>query len=318
MERVKELDLAHRNRLRSSRQLTLTLRYLSGLASAFGRPTLPTWARRVRRPDPDKLAITFVGHATVMVTTPRTRILIDPLLSDHLFLLRRARAAGVVDEDLRDVGLVLISHAGFDRLHRPSLDRLPRAATVIVPPRCAELVSSLGFARVIELGTGSDFGYQDVEVIAVPARHRGARGLGGRGDGSGYIIRSGGMTVYSAGGTGYFSGFTSIGKRFRPDAALLPIGGYEPGTLRDSHMSPLDAAYAFEDLQARVMIPVRHGDFALGYEHLDEPVEWLRDVARERGLEDRVAILAPGQTCFLRRPAEPEIPIEVLEEDVPC
>jgi L-ascorbate metabolism protein UlaG (beta-lactamase superfamily) len=90
--------------------------------------------------------------------------------------------------------------------------------------------------------------------------------------------------VYVAGDTGYFSGFIEIGRRFRPDIALLPISGYEPASFREEHMSPLDAVYAFEDLRARVLIPTSYGSFPLSYESLEAPLEWLNDIMRARGL----------------------------------
>ena len=90
--------------------------------------------------------------------------------------------------------------------------------------------------------------------------------------------------VYVAGDTGYFSGFIEIGRRFRPDIALLPIAGYEPASFREEHMSPLDAVYAFEDLAARVLIPTSYGSFPLSYEPLDAPLEWLHEIMRARGL----------------------------------
>ena len=75
------------------------------------------------------------------------------------------------------------------------------------------------------------------------------------------MVRTPRHVVYVAGDTGYFSGFIEIGRRFRPDIALLPIAGYEPASFREEHMSPLDAVYAFEDLRARVMIPTSYGSF---------------------------------------------------------
>jgi hypothetical protein len=61
-------------------------------------------------------------------------------------------------------------------------------------------------------------------------------------------------------------------------------------------MSPLDALYAFEDLRARLMIPIHHGAFALSYERVDEPARWLGELVRERGLDAHVRILAPGES----------------------
>ena len=46
-----------------------------------------------------------------------------------------------------------------------------------------------------------------------------------------------------------------------PGKALLPIAGYEPLAMRETHMSPLDALYALEDLRADVLIPIAHGSF---------------------------------------------------------
>ena len=121
----------------------------------------------------------------------------------------------------------------------------------------------------------------------MPARHSGVRGLGdyARRGAAGYVLRSQGTTLYFAGDTGYFSGFAEIGRRFNPDVALLPIGGYEPAGFRDEHMSPLDAIYAFEDLGARVLIPIAHGSFPLSYEPLEAPTAWLRQLARPAGLK---------------------------------
>jgi hypothetical protein len=61
-------------------------------------------------------------------------------------------------------------------------------------------------------------------------------------------------------------------------------------------MSPLDALYAFEDLQARILIPIHHGAFALSYERLAEPRRWLEELVRAQRLEPFVVLLEPGQS----------------------
>jgi L-ascorbate metabolism protein UlaG (beta-lactamase superfamily) len=92
-----------------------------------------------------------------------------------------------------------------------------------------------------------------------------------------------------------------VGSRFRPDVALLPISGYRPLTLRRDHLSPLDAIFAFEDLGAQLLVPIHHGAFALGYEPPTEPLIWLRSLASQRKLEERIAWLEPGESCVARR-----------------
>jgi L-ascorbate metabolism protein UlaG (beta-lactamase superfamily) len=309
LERIKELDHLHRIRARgpwqSGAALAGSLRFLRAAARQLVHaPRQPSLAR-VPHPPAGTFALTFVGHATVMMTTAETRLLTDPVLVDFLWGLRRAEAAALHPDDAGEVSLILISHAHRDHLHLPSLRQLPRAATVVVPPRCAPFVEKLGFARVVVLEPGEALTHRDLTVTAVAARHDGARGLADwtwRGT-VGYVVTAGDVTAYFAGDTAYFSGFDDIGRRHHPQVALLPISGYEPLVLREAHMSPLDALYAFEDLGADLLIPIAYGSFPLGYEPLDEPLRWLEELCAERGLGDRLAALRHGETCPVRAAA---------------
>lgn len=302
LERVKELDFEHRGHERGVARVTMSLGFLRAGWRRWWTPTRPTTAAAVPHPPPGAVALTFVGHATVMITTPAARVLTDPLLENSLCGLRRVRAAAAHDNDLADVNLVLISHAHRDHLSRTSLARLPRRATIVVPPRCAPLVRDLGFNLVVELEPGQKLPFADLEVLSVPARHSGKRSVFDRHRraASGYIIRTHERVVYFAGDTGYFSGLAEIGRSFAPDVALLPIGGYQPAPFRREHLSPLDALYAFQDLRARIFIPITYGSFELGYEPIDEPLRWLRALAQERERSFSPTILDHGQTCLLR------------------
>jgi len=306
-ERARELDFEHRKRERSAWPFVLSMRYLTTALGRLGAGTTPVRAAPVARPGPGAASITFVGHATAMITTPGARVLTDPLLENSFYGLRRAKAAGIARTDLADVGLVLITHAHRDHLSTASLSRISRKAVLVVPPDCTRLVRGLGFANIVELQPGRSHTLADVEVTAVPVRHSGTRGLGDyvRRGACGYVVRSPGLSAYVAGDTGYFSGFAEIGRRFHPDVALLPISGYEPAAFREEHLSPLDAVYAFEDLGARVLIPTSFGSFPLSYERLDAPLAWLRRLARERDLarpdaERRIAVLDHGETLHFR------------------
>jgi L-ascorbate metabolism protein UlaG (beta-lactamase superfamily) len=244
--------------------------------------------------DPGELAITFGGHATVLLRTDRLAIAFDPMLGRWIGGVRRAVEPGLAPGDLTDVRLVLISHRHADHLHLPTLRKLPRGATLVVPAGAASWVSSLGFARVVELIPGSDLELRGVQVIACATSHGEtelARGIS-------YVVRTtDGPTAYLCGDSGYFSGFADVGARFAPDVAMLPIGGFMPSSFRSRHMSPLDALYAFEDLRARLLVPIHHGAFALSYERLEEPARWLTELAIARGLRDHVRVMTAGQTA---------------------
>jgi L-ascorbate metabolism protein UlaG (beta-lactamase superfamily) len=129
-------------------------------------------------------------------------------------------------------------------------------------------------------------------VIAAPASH----GDGELARGLSYVVRGPGPTVFLCGDSGYFSGFARVGEMFAPDVAVLPIGGFMPSSFRARHMSPLDALYAFEDLRARMLVPIHHGAFALSYEELDEPARWLLELAKQRGIRDHVLVMRAGQS----------------------
>jgi len=314
-ERARVLDFEHRKRERSVWPRVLSLRYLTTALGRLGRGTAAVDAAPVARPPAGTVSITFVGHATVMITTPAVRLLTDPLLENSFYGIRRAKAAGIAEEDLDDVDLVLVTHAHRDHLSRTSIMRVARKAVLVVPPRCTSFVRGLGFADIVELDPGSSYQLGDVEVTAVPVRHSGTRGLGDylRRGACGYVVRARALSAsatasacaYLAGDTGYFSGFAEIGRRFHPDVALLPIAGYEPAAFREEHLSPLDALYAFDDLGARLLVPTSYGSFPLSYERLDAPLAWLQALTRERGFarqdnDRRVAILDHGQTLHVR------------------
>jgi L-ascorbate metabolism protein UlaG (beta-lactamase superfamily) len=300
LERIKELDLAHRNRLNATGAgQAVSLHYLrSALGRLVSRP-------RACSPEPvvvsdgSSVVVSPVGHATVQIVSPKARILTDPWLTQFLYGLRRSTAPGIHEDDVSRVSCILLSHGHHDHLHPASLRMLPKEAVVVTPPGFAKKLSRLGFPQVVELAADETCQHADVVITAVPARHEGG---GGRNtSANGYVIQSPEVAVFFAGDTGYFSGFADIGHRFRPDLSLLPIGGYAPYPLRATHMSPLDAVYAMEDLQSRVLVPISYGIIPLGYEPLDEPQRWLRAACESRGLLDRLALIAPGEQLRVHR-----------------
>ena len=305
IERAKELDHEHRRLIpgdfESNAKRVLSLRMLRRVLRQLVTRPRPGDAREVPHPAAGHIAVTFVGHASVMLTTCRARVLVDPFMGEFWLGVRRREAACLAPESAADTSLILITHAHRDHLHLPTLKTLPRKAVVVLPPRCSSLVRHLGFAGLVELAPGQSLEHADVEVTAVAARHDGRRGLLDRTwrPSCGYIVKCAGANVYHAGDTAYFSGFEEIGQRLHPDVALLPIAGYEPPSLREDHMSPMDAVQAFADLGAKLLVPIAHGSFPLGYEPMDRPVTWLTDLCREHGFLDRLVVLRPGDTCHV-------------------
>jgi L-ascorbate metabolism protein UlaG (beta-lactamase superfamily) len=105
------------------------------------------------------------------------------------------------------------------------------------------------------------------------------------GEPCGYIIElENGFKIYHAGDTGIFADMKFIGEYYRPDLALLPIGGHFT-------MDPADAAYAVRNLlKTKTVIPMHYGTTKL---LKGTPTAFKKALA---GSSTRVIVMRPGET----------------------
>jgi len=285
---------------RKARQFGTLVRH-SAMTPRTGVTRKPAPARR------GQLGVTFIGHSSFFLQIGGKNILVDPNFARWIFVLKRLRRPGLRLRDLPPIDAVLVSHAHFDHLHRPTLGAVARLTwrksrklpTIIVPRNVHDLVSDLGYGRVVELDWWQNFCLGNVEITHVPSRHWGARMVRDmhRGYG-GFVLRAGKHSIYHAGDTAYFEGFREIGQRLKPEVALLPIGAYHPDSFRRVHTSPEDAVQAFLDLGARWMVPMHYGTFRLSYEPVEEPVPRLLADAKRHGIEKKICVLEEGVAKF--------------------
>ena len=258
---------------------------------------------------PEELGVTFIGHSSFLLQMSGKNVLVDPVFSKRLILLRRQRRAGLLVKDLPAIDVVLLTHAHMDHLDMASLRRVVRATQrlmgrtpeVVVPTGVEDLVVRLGFARVHEMEWWQQLEVQGLRVTMTPCRHWGARMFSDthRGYG-GYVVESGGYSVYHSGDTAYFDGFREIGRRLKPEVALLPIGAYFPDSYRAVHTSPEEAVRGFVELGAECMVPMHYGTFKLGREPMHEPVERLIAEGKRLGIEKKMIVLEEGEMMRLR------------------
>jgi len=249
-------------------------------------------------------ALTWVGHATWLVQLAGQRVLTDPVWSNKLGPgVHRNVAPGLPLEEARPT-VVVVSHNHRDHLDAPTIDRLGREPVYVVPAALGRFFRKRGCARVVELGWWETTDVDGLRVTLVPSQHWSQRGLFDRNDTlwGGFVLEGDGKRVYFAGDTAYFGGFRAIGERFPGlDAALLPIGAYEPDWfMRKQHMGPDDALRAFADLGARLLCAMHWGTFKLTDEDLLEPPAMLDRLRREGGFDaDAVWVAAIGETRAL-------------------
>src|SRR5262249_48708650 len=140
-------------------------------------------------------------------------------------------------------------------LDRPSLRRLTRDATLVVPRGLRRAVAGLGFRAVHEVDASDEVAFGPVVVRATQAEH-GGRSTPGRPPGAvGYAV-IGSARVFFAGDTDLFDGMEGLVPGL--DLALLPIWGWGP-SIGAGHLDPERAAEAVALLQPRIAVPIHWG-----------------------------------------------------------
>jgi L-ascorbate metabolism protein UlaG (beta-lactamase superfamily) len=247
-----------------------------------------------------QICITWIGHASFLVQTHEVNVLIDPLWSMWLKVIKRLKQPGFHINHLPAIDFVLVTHAHFDHLDRRTLRHVAADQPIVVPLGVGNLVQRLGFNIVHELDEWQTVELGPLKISLTPCHHWGARFLADshRGFG-GFVIAADGRTVFHCGDSAYFPGFEEIGERYKIDIALLPIGAYDPPLAREVHMNPEEAVKAFIALRAKTLVPMHYGTFRLSFEPMNEPLERLIASARAHGIEDKVSVMTEGKPVVL-------------------
>jgi len=255
------------------------------------------------------LSILWVGHATVLIQIHNKIIITDPVFTKTVGLLaKRSVEPGIDPAAITRLNAILISHLHFDHFSYGSLDMLPKQATLILPPGGAEYSPEFGFSNTREGKMWEAIEEDSLRITPVPVQHFGGRyGFdvlwGPARPYTGYVIEYKGITIFFSGDTGYNPDyFKQIGQRFHIDVALLPIAPVEPREfMKRVHTDPAEALQAFEDLGAKILIPIHHDTFFQGLEpEVGYAKKLMQILIEERGLQNRVKLLTIGEQFVLK------------------
>jgi L-ascorbate metabolism protein UlaG (beta-lactamase superfamily) len=195
--------------------------------------------------------ITWLGHATVLVQTAKgTNILIDPFIAHN----PKYPKDFVLPSKIH---YTLLTHGHGDHIS----DVLPVASkhgsTVVAIYELADYVAGKGVAHTIGMNLGGTVQLDDVAVTMVEAKHSAGvqdeKGTHYAGVAAGYVLTiTDGPVLYHAGDTAVFTDMNLIRELYRPEVAMLPIGGHFT-------MGPKEAALAVRFLKPATVLPIHFG-----------------------------------------------------------
>lgn len=210
---------------------------------------------------------------------------------------KRLTASALTPAQLPEIDLVLLSHAHFDHLDTVSLGSLKGRPMAVMAARTGDLLPRKKFSQVNELRWNESVdlatGHGKVSVRALEVRHWGARIRRDTYRGyNGYAIEREGRRFLFGGDTANTPLFAEH-RRWGPfDAALMPIGAYDPWIR--SHCTPEEAVAMAQAARAELFVPLHHQVFRLSNEPLEEPIQRTRAAfAQEPG---RLILPEIGQT----------------------
>lgn len=225
----------------------------------------------------------WIGHATVLIQINSNYIIIDPHLSDYASpvpgFIKRITPPALTVEDLPPISLILYSHDHYDHLSYNTLVKMKEKfpnVTIFAPIGIDAMINgwnhefnAFGFdwrtTTTITLPNSAD----QITFTCFPARHYTRRSVADTNQRlwCSWLIQYNDYSLYHPGDSAIGPHFAEIrnfvGKPI--DIAFMPIGPQNPPeVMRPVHMNPEDVKNMSDILEAKSVVPIHYGCFALG------------------------------------------------------
>lgn len=235
--------------------------------------------------------ITWFGHSAILLEIDGKKILIDPMLGNASapvsFMTNRFDYEVPIDfEKIPNLDAIILSHDHYDHLDYPSIMKLKdRVGHFFTPLGVGSHLKSWGIdkSKITEMDWWETVAFDELEIIATPARHFSGRGLSDRNktQWASWIIKGENENIYFSGDSGYGPHFKEIGDRFGPiDFAMMECGQYNEQWAA-IHMMPEETIQASIDLKSKRMMPIHWSAFNLSLHTWTDPVERATKAAQK-------------------------------------
>lgn len=246
----------------------------------------------------DENGILWLGHASFYIRLDNKTILLDPVFGKSPLVSTYVDVPSPL-EKIKQVDYVLISHDHRDHCDEESIRQIAGKfpnAKFLAGLRMDELLKAWtkNTNNLQIAGWFQQFILPDdnLKIYFLPVRHWSRRGLFDTNERlwGGFIIQGAGKTIYFSGDSGYGNHYAETAELFPDiDYFLIGIGAYEPRWfMKPNHNNPADALQAFEDADAKFLVPMHFGRFDLSDEPPSEPLRLLKENAAELNLSDKI------------------------------
>lgn len=200
------------------------------------------------------MKITFLGHAALLIETESHRLVVDP------FITGNDLARDKIDLESLRPDVILLTHAHQDHILDVEALAGQAGARIISNFEIVSYYQNKGFeGHPMNHGGACDFEFgwlKYVNAVHTSSFPDGSYG----GQPGGFLLKSGGKTVYIAGDTALHMDMKLIPDFARPDLAVLPIGD-------NFTMGVSDAILAAGFVGCRQVMGVHYNTF--GYIEID-------------------------------------------------
>lgn len=220
----------------------------------------------------------YIGHSAFFIKTENAKILIDPFITGN--------PNANFDINNHKITDILLTHAHADHLGDAIPISRSQQAQITATFELANYCAKQG-ASVNPVNLGGKIKFEWGDAWFVPAKHSSSTPDGEyAGEAAGIILNINGLKIYHAGDTALTAEMNLIREVYKPQIALLPIGGHFT-------MGIEEAAIASKILGVEKVIPMHYNTFPA----INADVNAFKYKVETYGIEP--IILKPGEKIEL-------------------